>query len=609
MENSNYAIENKLVDLLTKYNKAYRAGEPLVSDSEYDLITEELRELNPEHVFLHSVEEEEFAGKKEVNHPEPMLSTQKFYIGKGSLDNWTNNVKAAYEELGIEGGKIRVTAKLDGLAGMDYGHCLATRGNGSKGFDVSKIFDFGVVPVGGRGLGVGEIVLSKEYFDTNLKEIMSHPRNVVGGIVGSDNTLNPDAKKALDAGAVQFMPYSQLEAIFVEFDDLEDRCAELLEYFQDTTDFYIDGIVAEADNREVYEHMGYTGHHRKSQIAIKTIGETSTVEVVSVEWQVGRTRITPVINIKPTNISGAMVSKLSGHHAGNIKEQQIGKGAKGLAVRAGEVIPTWLNTIQPSDNISVPCECPSCNTPVVWVGDFIECQNSSCDGKAESNLRHFIGNMEILLFGKRAIEILVSNGFTRPSDLFSLTYEDYKEMGFGDKQSENFIDSIKTTLKKEIPDTRFVASWGVSNLGKGDSRKILEHMSISDLIKADKTDISSLFGFAEKSSRIITEGIQKNITEIEKLIALGLNLKVTQTNTEKSGLALFGEKIVFTGKVNTPRKELKEMALTGGADVQSGVNKKTTILVAGESAGSKLKKAEDLGVKIISEEDFLEMVR
>jgi DNA ligase (NAD+) len=133
-------------------------------------------------------------------------------------------------------------------------------------------------------------------------------------------------------------------------------------------------------------------------------------------------------------------------------------------------------------------------------------------------------------------------------------------------------------------------------------------MSISDLIIAKEEQIMGIFGFAEKSSKDIVEGIKADIEEIQRLIALNFNLKKTKTNSDKSKLALFGEKIVFTGKVETSRNVLKEMAVEAGADVQSGVNKKTTILVAGEKAGSKLKKAEDLGVKIISEKEFLAMV-
>ena len=599
--------EQYLINLLTKYNEAYRIGEPIVTDGEYDLLIEELREMNPDSAFLHKVEEEVSAGRSEITHPEPMLSTQKYYLGKGSLDNWVNGVKNAYNELGLNG-KIRVTAKLDGLAGYDSGDYLATRGNGVKGYDITKIYDMGVVAVGGRGNGVGEIVLSKEYFDKNLAGEMAHPRNVVAGIVGTDKELNPIAKKALDAGAVQFVAYSQLEEKIVDFDELESSDKELLDYFESNTDFYIDGIVAEADSREVYEHMGYTGHHRKSQIAIKTIGETAEVEVIGVDWQVGRTRITPVIRIKPTFISGAMVGKLSGHHAGNIIEQGIGVGAVGKAVRSGEVIPTWLNTIKKVEDCVVPECCPVCDTKVKWVGDFIECRNGSCSGKAESNLRHFMKNTEILLFGKRTLEVLVSNGITKPSELYDLVGSDYEKMGFGPKQSENFVKSLDESIKKEMPDVRFVASWGVDNLGKGEAKKLLEQMSISELVKADEETIISIHGFAQKSARDIVGGIEANRAEIEKMISLNFNLKITKTNEDKSQLAMFGEKVVFTGKVKTARKVLKEMAVEAGADVQSGVNKKTTILVAGADAGSKLKKAEDLEVKVITEKEFLDMV-
>jgi DNA ligase (NAD+) len=202
----------------------------------------------------------------------------------------------------------------------------------------------------------------------------------------------------------------------------------------------------------------------------------------------------------------------------------------------------------------------------------------------------------------------VLNGITKPSDLFQLTEDDYQEMGFGPKQSENFVKSLKNSLAKEMPDVRFVASWGVDNLGKGEAKKLLEQMSLPDLMIATEDQIISIHGFAEKSANDIVMGIANNIAEIQKLISLNFNLSITKTNSDKSKLNLYGKLFVFTGKVNTSRKLLKQMAEENGGIVQSGVNKKTTILVAGENAGSKLKKAQDLGVLIITEEEFLKMV-
>ena len=198
----------KVVQRLRAYNEAYRKGAPIVSDAEYDTLVERLRDIDPAHPFLHVIEPERFEGKKEIRHPVPMLSTEKAYTIE-ALERFVNRVTKEARNIGIEDIRFQVTPKLDGLAGRDDGRVFVTRGNGETGYEISSAFAKGVIPIGGRGLGTGEIVVLKSYFDAHLSSDFEHPRNMVVGIIASD-TLNEFAANALEDQAVHFVPYCML---------------------------------------------------------------------------------------------------------------------------------------------------------------------------------------------------------------------------------------------------------------------------------------------------------------------------------------------------------------------------------------------------------------
>lgn len=316
-----------LVEILKKYNEAYRKGKPLVSDLEYDRLLENLRELSPYHPFLLSVEPEKFDTKKEVRHPVPMLSTEKTYT-KDGLEKFIARVDKAANEIGIADISFSVTPKLDGLAGRDDGAMLATRGNGETGYDISNSFNKGIIPDGGRGLGLGELVIVTSYFEEHLSNEFEHPRNMVVGIISSD-TLNEFAKKALQDNMVHFVPYSVLPKWTGSAGELLENIEQITKDLTAKTDYPIDGMVAEVTNEDVKNHMGATAHHYRWQIAIKTKGETAITTVEGIKWQVGRTgNITPVLKIRPVYLSGATIRNVTAHHAGLIQKKHIGAGAK-----------------------------------------------------------------------------------------------------------------------------------------------------------------------------------------------------------------------------------------------------------------------------------------
>jgi len=317
----------KLVAELEKYNQAYRAGEPLVSDREYDRLVEGLRAADPENLFLQRVEPEVFSTRRKIRHPVPMLSTEKAYTQE-TLARFVSRVEKAAGEIGLEQVLFRVTVKLDGLAGRDDGDIFVSRGNGEEGYEISSAFEKGVRPEGGRGLGLGEIVMRQSYFEKHMQEDFEHPRNLVVGIVTSDR-LNEYARQALHAGAVHFVPYAKLRGWRGNGSRLVNELETIRTDLTTAIDYPMDGLVAEVVDARLKAHMGATSHHYRWQIAIKTKGTTAVTIVNRLTWQVGRTgNVTPVMEVAPTSLSGATIRRVTAHNAGLVSKQQIGPGRK-----------------------------------------------------------------------------------------------------------------------------------------------------------------------------------------------------------------------------------------------------------------------------------------
>ena len=604
-----------IVRKLKAYNAAYRKGSPLVSDSVYDELVEELRSLDPGNTFLHAVEPETFSGKREVRHPIPMLSTDKAYTKK-SLELYVARVAKAAADIDLEPIIYRVTPKLDGLAGRDDGRILASRGNGEVGYDISNAFDKGVIPIGGRGRGIGEIVALQSYFDEYLSTEFEHPRNMVVGIITSD-TLNEYADKALKDGAVHFVPYDQLSKWEGRAEELLENTDKIIAELLEEIDYPIDGVVAEVVNSELKAYMGATAHHYRWQIAIKSKGETATTKVKSVTWQVGRTgNVTPVMEVEPVSLSGATIRRVTAHHAGMIVKEKIGYGSEIEIIRSGEVIPKLERVLTVSKDVSIPTTCPICQTRLYWQKDFLKCENQFCRAQIEQAISHWfktLGNAD--WFGIKTIQKMVDNGFDSLGKIYALTEADFSNMEFGPVQSKNLAEALRVSRTKPVEDWRFLAALGIPNLGKGDSRKLLSHMTLDEVFETSKEKLEDkkIDGFGEIKINAISQGIKNIKPLILHMVALDFNLVRTplidETNTKDSPIV--DKCIVFTGKMQQgSREEMQTQARQLGAKVQTAVSGKTDLLVCGAKVGEKkLDKARELGVKILSEDEYLALIK
>jgi DNA ligase (NAD+) len=518
---------DELAERLEIFNEAYRRGAPLISDAQYDALVEHLRSLAPDHPFLKAVEPEVFAAKRQVRHPAPMLSTEKAYSVE-ELKQFVARIHKKAAELGIHGVQFKATPKLDGLAGRDDGQVLATRGDGFSGYDITSALEKGVKPLGGRGKGLGEIVIAKSYFQDHLADSFEHPRNLVVGIVASEN-VNAAARQALDDGAVQFVPYAELAAWTGEGEALvgqiEEIYADLIRI-----DYPVDGLVIEVTDPALRQAMGATTHHHRWQIAYKRRGETAVTTVEAVTWQVGRTgNLTPVMAVAPVSLSGATIRRVTAHNAERVLKDGIGPGARIEIIRSGEVIPKIVEVLQSSDRVELPQICPSCQTALEREGPFLRCPNTAgCRDQIVQRIHHWfhtIGNAD--WFGVKTVERLVDAGFDSLAKIYDLNAGDFEAIGFGPVQSANLVEAVALSRSNPTEDWRFLAAFGLPHLGVGDSRKLLRVVPLELLMSADAGQIRRIHGFGALTSQAIAEEMAVLAPTIADMLRRGFNLERT----------------------------------------------------------------------------------
>lgn len=616
-EDTVWAFSPEDLTLILKLaNATYRAGVQVMSDAKYDsLYLKELENQAPNSEFLSQVEPEPILESKTVPLPVKMLSTDKAYTYE-EIKKWVDRLLKAANEINLDPSElnIRVTPKLDGYAAYDDGKKFYTRGDGTRGQDISRAFIRGlkVARGGERGSGAGEIVTKKSYFDENLSDYFENSRNIQASIIAEKN-VDERIQEAIDREACVFYPFKLL-------DDWSGHCEvflkdfkRILEDIRASVDYEIDGVVAESTNEALKEYMGSTRRHHRWQIAYKVNAETAKVRVLKVIPQTSRTgKLTPVALLEPTKLSGAMLSRATVHNYGMVKSKGVGKGALVELVRSGLVIPKIESVIERVEP-EFPEECPSCGSHVVWDGDNLFCPNTTeCSAQAENTLSHFFRILRnVDGFGPKVIEKIYVYGIKSIHDIYGLDVDKLIEIGFGEKTSENLVTQLRASRSIEIEDWRFLAAFGVPRLGEGNCEKLLEHHRLQDLFHLSVSEMIEMDGFAEISATSIHEGLKAINSEFQKIYDLGFNIKGTKRSKDKSGLLLDGELIVFTGSMEFgTRQDMAAEAKLLGAKIGKSVTGKTTLLVTGKSVGeTKIKAAADKGVRVLSESDYLHELR
>lgn len=612
------SLDNLLV-VLKVTNALYRSGISVLNDGAYDAYITELKSRVPNHPYLKTIEPEVLIDSKTVPLPKKMLSTDKAY-SFSEIKKWTERLVKAGTEIGLTVNDIalKVTPKLDGYAAYDDGSKLYTRGDGTRGQDITRVFERGL-KVGkdaGRGLGPGEIVINKSYFNKELNEQFENSRNIQAAIIAEKN-VDKKVQKAIDDGACIFYPFSVLEKWTGYIDDLLTDFEEILEKMWNVVDFDIDGLILETTNESLKEKMGATRKFHRWQIAFKVNEDSAEVEVVNIIPQTSRTgRISPVAELVPTKLSGAMISRVTVHHYNMVKTKGIGPGAIVQLVRSGLVIPKIEKVIKRSSSEAsyIPDVCPSCKTHLIWESDHLICPNKTdCSAQTENTLVHFfktLGNNDG--FGPKVIKKLHESGIKRIHEVYEGIEHKFLGYGFGEKTAKNLVDQLRASQLVEIEDWRFLAAFGVSRLAGGNCEKLLQHHSIVELFDVSADEMVQIDGFAKQSTEAIVEGLINVKKEFFKVYELGFNLAITpkQSEQEENDSPIAGKIVVFTGSMTQgARGDMEKQAKSLGAKVAKSVTGKTTYLVTGAKVGeTKINAAKDKGVKVLTEQEYLDLI-
>lgn len=608
---------NELVTVIEALNTAYRAGMPVITDARYDHeFMAELARRDPQHPRLARVETEPDAvfGETRVPHPQPMLSTEKAYT-EADLNRFLDRIRSAAKTLGLdpEAVVLRVTVKLDGLAGRYDGKVLATRGDGLSGFDITRVLKRGLRIVG-DGTGPGELVVSLSYFTQHLADTFEHPRNFMVGAVAAD-TLSDEADAAFRAGAAHFVLYDALPAWHGSPGALSADLSRIIaDVKAQTAEYQNDGAIVEVMDAAIRSTLGATSHHHRYMIAVKERGETATAQITSLTWQTGRTgRVTPVIGITPTWLSGATISNVTAHHAGMVRSLGIAVGAVIEISRAGSVIPKLERVVLPSTHPSLCDNCPSCGTALIWESDkFLVCPNSTgCHAQRETSLTHFfaiLGSAD--LFGPATIAKLHAAGYSTLEAIYALTDEQFRAAGFGPGQSANLVRELRRSREQPTEDWRFLAAFGIRHLGRGDSKRLLTRLPLRTLGNVAPAQIQAIPGFGELTAHAIARELQMKWPTINHLLALGFNLTDSIACASASTSVFAGKRLCFSGTMSTgDRETMQQNASANGVIIQTSVNSKTDYLVVGDSPGaSKVTKAQALSIAILTEAQYLRLL-
>lgn len=652
----------ELINLINYHNeKYYNQDSPEIEDFEYDNLMKELIKLEEENPELkrNDSPSNRVGGKpldkfEQVVHKIPMLSLSNAYSWE-DLKDFDSRVR---EAVGSDVEYV-VEFKIDGLSvGLNYNNGIfesgATRGNGIVGENITKnLMTIKNIPLNidekGELTVRGEVYISKRDFEeiNKIQEeqdqpLYANPRNLAAGSLRQlDSKLT--AKRPLDIfifnlediNSKQFKTHSEsLEYLkqlgfhvspeFKVFKTMD----EIIEYIKYWTEhredlgFGIDGMVIKVNNLAQREQMGYTAKSPRWAIAYKFPAERKETKLLDIVVEVGRTgTITPTAVLEPIRLAGTTVSRATLHNEDYINEKDIKINDTVLVQKAGDIIPQVVEVIKEKRTgeeieFKMPEECPVCGEPTVRLeGEAaVKCINISCPAQIRRGIIHFASReaMDIDGLGESIITLLLKQDLIKDiSDLYYLKKEQISVLErMGDKSATNLINAINKSKENDL--WRFINGLGIKLIGTK-AAKILasEFKDLDKLMSATEQELINLEEFGQTMADSVVEFFkeEKNISVIEKLKEAGVNTKLIESDDEDIPKIFEKMKIVLTGTLPTlKRNDAKEMIEKRGGKATSSVSKSTSFVLAGEEAGSKLTKANDLGIKVIDEEKFLQLI-
>ncbi len=652
---------------LNKHNYNYYVlDNAMISDYEFDIKLKELEKLEKEHpeFFDENSPTQRVGGQitknfNTITHKNRMYSLDNSYSKEDLLD-WEKRIQKMLGTTDIE---YTCELKYDGASiNLTYENGkfvrAVTRGDGVQGDEVTtNIRTIKSIPLVLSEDFVsdfemrGEIILPLEGFNlmneervVNGEEPYRNPRNTASGSLKLQDS-GEVAKRPLDCLLYQVVTnerkykthFESLEAArkagfkVPQTIELAKSIEEVLEFVNSWDEkrhdlpYETDGVVIKVNSLEQQDELGYTSKSPRWAIAYKFKSEQVSTVLNEITYQVGRTgAITPVANLEPVHLAGTIVKRASLHNSDQIEKLDVRVGDTVYVEKGGEIIPKIMGvdlSLRPSDSepTQYATHCPECGTELVRTeGDAKHyCPNEfGCAPQITGRIQHYISRkaMDIDGLGAETVDLLYNEGLIENyADLYELTVDQIIPLErMAEKSAQNMLEGIAKS--REIAFEKVLFALGIRFVGETVAKKLAKHFkSINNLINADFETLINVDEIGEKiaESVINFSKDEKNLITIERLKSYGIQLEVSQEELENQSNKLEGKIIVVSGVFHQmSRNELKKTIEDNGGKVSSSISKKTTFIVAGDNMGpSKLVKAQDLGVSIISEEEFIKMIK
>ena len=651
-------------------HRYYVLDDPEISDADYDALLNELRDLEAEHPELLTPDSPtQRVGAKpldkfeQVRHLQPMYSLANAR-NEEELRAWDARVRklAASNGTPLETVEYVSEPKIDGLAiSLVYENGSltrgATRGDGEIGEGVTQnLRTIRAIPLRIENAPPlvevrGEVYMSRTAFAALNEQraeageaTFANPRNSaagairqldpaitaarplsmwcygIGALEGVEHETHAEELEWLESAGFRVTPDWKVHT------DLESLVRECRRWEEDREklDYEIDGVVVKVNDLDVQRGLGVVGREPRGAIAWKFAPMTATTTLRSVMWNVGRTgHMVPFANLEPVQVSGVTVKLATLHNEEDLRKKDVRDGDEVVVMRAGDVIPQVVSPTpkaQRNKKRSAPPEpperCPACGTPTIKPeeGVWTICPNrANCPGQIFQAVKHFVskGAMDIDGFGEKQAYRFLSDGLIKDvSDIYSLTEEQLTGLdGFGEISARNLLQSIEGS--KEVPFFRVLYALGIPGIGYVNARALASHFGSMDaLMAASPEEIVETPGIGPILARTIAETLSEDDTRalIERLRAHGLKMESEGPLPGEDG-KLAGQTFVLTGTLpDLSRERATEMIEAAGGKVTGSVSGKTSYVVAGSDPGSKLAKAEQLGVEVIDKDRLLELL-
>jgi DNA ligase (NAD+) len=630
----------------------YNHAAPEISDAEFDTLWDELEQLDPDNDVLHQVGPEPLPGTVKVEHIFPMRS-----LDKGTSDE---DIVHFVTQSTSGGERYLAQPKLDGSAlSLEYIagnlHRAATRGSGEKGEDVT----LNAKLVANIPMRLnhpvdchvrGEVVMPLAVFEEKYRDISPNPRNLCSGALrqkhgdgkadASDlvfcaydvKFVNNPPTARYDSELLSWLQKVGIEPAPWQIFDSETPNKEMIEYTKEWSlrrssyEFEIDGIVFKLDDLAQRENLGTTAHHPRWALAWKFPSQEAHSVLLDVDWQTGRTgAVTPVARIAPQMVGGVTVENVTLHNVGEVERLGVRIGDKVTITRRGDVIPKIIENLGPASDadlqdrfhadgsafigklvigeIKIPADCPACNRTLSMEGAFLRCIDLECDARTTRALTYWCRTLEMDGIGGKLIEALLENGLVITiADLYRLSHTQIATLErMGEKSATNVIEEIHSS--REMGLSQFLHALGMPRIGPEVATAIAQHfVSLEALLmwanKGESDSLTVIDGIGDKVAEIFLQGILDRLSLITDLTS---HLLISSEKAASIGV-FSGKNFCITGSLTQPRKQIQERIKKAGGKIVSSVGANLDILIAGEKAGSKLAKAESLGVEVWSEE-------